>query len=342
MIASKMIRRFSFRFARPTTLAAAALLVATLAPSLRAQQQAAAQTQQRQQQPEFIRQGQQLMREGKLDDALALYQDTLKSSPDSLPANLAAGSVLDLLGKSEEARKYFEKAIEVADTPERKAMADRSMAMSYAFEANCTKAIEYEQKTLDFYASTKDFYQQGEMADEGARVCLDSDDLRNTYPAEHVALAAEWYQRGHDLGLKEPDIKPERVDLWNFRWENAQARIAARRGQKAEAEKHVAAAKAIFDKGKIPEQAPFVPYLEGYVAFFLQDYKAALDDLLKANQRDAFIQCLLGRTYEKLGEKEKAIEFYNKAADAISHNPPAAYAVPFSRKRLASLEERAK
>ena len=49
-----------------------------------------------QQQPEFIKQGQQLMREGKLDAALALYRQTLQTSQDSLPANMAAGSVLPL------------------------------------------------------------------------------------------------------------------------------------------------------------------------------------------------------------------------------------------------------
>jgi thioredoxin-like negative regulator of GroEL len=52
-----------------------------------------------QQQPEFIKQGQQLMREGKLEGALALYRQTLQTSPDSRPANIAAGSVLDLMGK---------------------------------------------------------------------------------------------------------------------------------------------------------------------------------------------------------------------------------------------------
>src|SRR5450759_2460827 len=73
------------------------------------------------QQPEFVKQGQQLIREGKPDDALALYRKTLQTSPDSIPANVAAGSVLDLMGKGEEARKYFTKAIDVADTPEGKA-----------------------------------------------------------------------------------------------------------------------------------------------------------------------------------------------------------------------------
>src|ERR1700752_2043878 len=79
-----------------------------------------------QEQPEFIKQGQQLMREGKLDAALALYRQTLQTSPDSLPANTAAGSVLDLMGQGEEARQYFGKAIQVADTPEHKAMAQRA------------------------------------------------------------------------------------------------------------------------------------------------------------------------------------------------------------------------
>jgi tetratricopeptide (TPR) repeat protein len=256
---------------------------------------------------------------------LALYRKTLQTSPASLPANIAAGSVLDLMGKGDEARKYLSKAIEVADTPEHKAGAQRAMAMSYAFEGICKKTIEHEQQVFDFYGSVKNFFQQGEIADEAARVCIDSGDLD---------AAQKWYKIGHDAGLKEPDIKPARQDLWNFRWEHAQARIAARRGEQADAQKHVAAAQAILDKGTIPEQADFLPYLKGYVAFYVGGYKAALEELGKANQNDPFIQCMIGEAYEKLGDKDKAMEFYRKASTASSHNPPAAYAVPFARKKL--------
>jgi tetratricopeptide (TPR) repeat protein len=280
------------------------------------------------QQPEFIKQGQQLMREGKLDDALALYSQTLQTSPNSLPANIAAGSVLDLTGQGAEARQHFGKAIQVADTPEHKAMAQRAMAMSYAFEGNCTKTVQYEQQVFNYYGSVKDFFRQGETADEAARVCIDSGDLDTAY---------HWYEIGHETGLKEPDIKPARRDLWEFRWEHAQARIAARRGNQAEAQKHVAAAKAILDNGTNPEQAQFLPYLQGYVAFYAGDYKAALQELLKANQNDAFIQCMIGQTYEKLGDEEKALEYYRKASTAIAHNPAAAYAIPLARKKLSSL-----
>jgi tetratricopeptide (TPR) repeat protein len=277
------------------------------------------------QQPGFVRQGQQLIRDGKAQEALELYQRTLQTSPDSVPANIAAGSVLDLMGKGEEARKYFSKAIENADTPEQKAGAQRAMAMSYAFERNCSKAIEYEEQVFDFYGSVKNFFQQGEIADEVARVCIDSGDLD---------AAQKWYKIGYDTGLQEPDIKPARQDLWSFRWEHAQARIAARRGEQAEAQKHVAAAKSILDKSTNPEQAAFFPYLKGYVAFYAGDHKAALDELSKANQNDPFIQCMIGQTYEKLGEKDKATEYYRKASTASSHNPPAAYAVPFAKKKL--------
>ena len=281
-----------------------------------------------QQQPEFIKQGQQLMREGKLDAALALYRQTLQTSQDSLPANMAAGSVLDLMGQGEEARQYLGKAIQVADTPEHKAMAQRAMAMSYAFEGNCKKTIQHEQAAFNYYGSVKDFFRQGEIADEAARVCIDSGDLETAY---------DWYKTGHETGLKEPDIKPARKDLWEFRWEHAQARIAARRGNQAEAQKHVAAAKTILDKGTNPEQAQFLPYLQGYVAFYGGDYKTALEELLKANQNDGFIQCMVGQTYEKLGDKEKALEYYRKASTAIAHNPAAAYAVPLAKKKVSSL-----
>jgi|SRR5580693_7793208 hypothetical protein len=61
-----------------------------------------------QQQPVYIREGQQLLREGKFDEALALYRKTLETSPNSVPANIAAGSVLDLMGQGEEAQVYCE------------------------------------------------------------------------------------------------------------------------------------------------------------------------------------------------------------------------------------------
>jgi len=241
---------------------------------------------------------------------------------------------LDLQGKGAEARALLEKAIASASTPAAKANEERTMAMSWAFEGNCAKTGEYEQKVIDYWVTQEAanprnaFYQEGEMADEAARVCIDAGDLD---------AAARWYKKGHDFGLKEPNISPDRSALWEFRYEHALARLAARRANRAEAEKYVAAAKTALDKmtDLRAQQQEFLPYLTGYVAFYLGDYKTALADLEKA-QSDPFIMCLIGQTYEKLGENDKAMEYYRKAASARAHNPPAAYAVPFAKKKLGS------
>ncbi|HMD70089.1 MAG TPA: hypothetical protein VKF41_02030 [Bryobacteraceae bacterium] len=242
---------------------------------------------------------------------------------------------LDLDGKGAEARVLFQKDIDSASNPAAKANAQRAMAMSWAFEGNCSKTGEYEQMVIDYWVTQeKDaphnaFYQEGEVADEAARVCIDSADLD---------AAARWYKKGRDLGLKEPEpmTPPDRRELWEYRYEHALARIAARRGNRVEAERHVAAARAALDKMsqlKQPQEV-FLPYLNGYVAYYLGDYGTALAELQNASQNDPFIQCLLGQTYEKLGQKDQAMECYKKAAATKAHNPPAAFARPFARKKL--------
>ena len=183
---------------------------------------------------------------------------------------------------------------------------------------------------MAYWAAKPDYYQQGEMANEAARVCIEAGDFK---------AAEKWYRKGTELGLQEPDIKLDRTALWNFRLEHALARLAARRGEKAEAFKHVAAAKAVLDSNAdmAKAQAAFFPYLTGYVALYTGDPKTAVDDLQKANQNDPFIQCLLGQAYEKTGQKEKAMELYRKASQTTAHNPPAAYAIPFASKKLGSV-----
>jgi tetratricopeptide (TPR) repeat protein len=278
---------------------------------------------------ELVRQAQQLTRDNNLGEALAQYQRELQASPDSIAANTGAGIVLDLMGRSADAKRYFTKAIEAAPTPLAKANAQRAMAMSYAFENDCANTAKLEEQVFGYYLSVKDFYNQGEILNEAARVCIEAGDFDT---------AEALYKRGRDAGMKEPGIAPDRTALWQFRTEHALARLAARRHQTAEAAHHVAAAKAILDAN--PEmakaQAVFFPYLTGYVAFYAGEYKTALNDFQQANQSDPFIQVLIGQTYEKLGDKTQALEFFRKAATTTGHNPPAAFARPFAAKKLAT------
>ncbi len=199
------------------------------------------------------------------------------------------------------------------------------MAISYAFEHKAQDAAKYEQDVFDSQLAAKDYYAAGETADELARIYIESGDLDNAY---------KWYQTGYETGLKQPDITDSRKNVWGFRWENAQARIAARKGNREEAQKHVDAAKTYLDKANDPQQQSFYPYLTGYVAFYEGDYKTAIADLQNANQRDPFILSLLAQSYEKTGDKTQAMELYRKILTFNMHNPTNAFARPLAKEKV--------
>lgn len=299
-----------FHFLRSPTLCAVALPIALYSFS--------AQTPAPQASSELMREGQQRLRDGRPDEAVAIFRRAVEASPQSFSANNQLGVALDLTGNYAEARGQFGKALELAANPQQKAQAQRSMAMSYAFEGDCVNAVKFEAPVYEMQLAEKNFFDAGEVANELARVCLD---------AGNVDEAEKWYRTGHDAGLREPEIKADRKDLWEFRWEHAQGRIAARRGNKSEAARHVAAARAILDRGTNPQQTQFFPYLAGYVALYTGDATTAIAELQKANQSDPFILCLIGEAYEKLGQRDQAAAYYRKASDAATaHNPPSAYA----------------
>lgn len=276
---------------------------------------------------ELVKQARKLNSEGKQDEAIELYKQAVHASPKLVEAFLGAGAAFDLKGDYAEARHHFDRAIELATTPEAKAQALRSMAMSYAFEGKAKEAAKYEQQVFDADMAKQDFAGAAEIANEQARLSLESGDLDDAH---------KWYQLGHETALRKTDLKPEEKDLWDFRWEHALARIAARRGQHAEAEKHVVAAKALLDKGGNPQQAQFYPYLVGYVAFYGGDYKTAIAELQKGNQRDPFILSLLAQSYEKSGDTAQAMELYRKIMTINIHNPTGAFARPLAKQKLAA------
>ncbi|SPE32260.1 conserved hypothetical protein [Candidatus Sulfopaludibacter sp. SbA3] len=271
--------------------------------------------------------GAQLINTGHFAEALAAFEATLRTDPKSVAANNGAAVALDLMGRYREAQPYFTAAIKASRTPLEKALAERAMAIGYGFAGDCGNAEKLEKRAFEFYVETLDFPNAGDVADEIGRLCLDAGDFER---------ASEWYQKGHDQGMQEPNISQTRTDLWEFRLAHARARIAAQRGRIAEARKQAQKARAILDHGRIPDQEEFFPYLQGYLSFYASDYAEALSALNRASHTDPFIQCLIARTYEALGDRARAMAFYQKAAAATAHSVPAAYAQPFARRKLAS------
>lgn len=246
------------------------------------------------------------------------------------PGPLQQAARLDHEGRGSEARAILQAFIDTVSDPAQKAQAYRRMAMSYAFEGDCANTIKYEQMVIDYWRTREEaepqnaFFQQGEMANEGARVCIDAGDLET---------AEQWYRKGYELGLKEPEPRTHPKSLWEFRLAHALARIAARRGDKATAEQYVREARRILDSdpAMAEQQERFYPYLVGYVALYTGDLDTAEEQLRKAiampgSQNDPFFHWLLATTLEKKGQKDEAEQLYRKAWDlATANNPPAAF-----------------
>jgi tetratricopeptide (TPR) repeat protein len=271
-----------------------------------------------------VKEARLLTGQGKLEEALAQYQKAMAASPAMYEAHAGAGATLDLMGKYVEARKHFTKAIDVA-SPEQKGGALRSMAVSYAFERDAKGAITYAKQAFDLEMATPDLIGAAEVANELARLCLESGDFDN-------ALA--WYKTGYETAMKQPALSDSAKALWAFRWHNAQARLQARKGNHKGALAHAAMAKAELDKGTNPGQAAFLPYLNGYVAFYASDWKTAIEELKKAQPGDPFVLSLLAQAYEKTGDTAAATELWRKIMTITMHNPTNAFARPEARKRV--------
>jgi tetratricopeptide (TPR) repeat protein len=246
---------------------------------------------------------------------------------------------LDRQGKHAEARAVLQRLIDQAPEPADRAAAQRRMAMSYGFEGDCANAVRYHEMVIAYWVTREQaepqnaFYQQGEMANESARVCIDAGELET---------AERMYRRGWELGLKEPEPREHPRSLWDYRLAHALGRLAARRGDQVEAQRQVAEARRILDSDPTmaENQERFFPYLAGYVALYANDLATAEAELTKAvamrgNDRDPFMHCLLAMTYEKLGQQDRAKALYQRAYDmATAHNPPSAFARPFARRKL--------
>jgi tetratricopeptide (TPR) repeat protein len=243
---------------------------------------------------------------------------------------LQSATQLDLQGKTTEARALIQSVIDSSSLPAGKAAAQRAMAMSYAFDGDCENTVKYEMMVIDYWKTREvaepqnAFYQEGEMANEAARVCIDVGKLD---------VAEKWYRLGSEYGLKETAPQTHSKALWEYRLSHALGRLAARRGNKLEAQRQVDVARKLLDADSTmrAQQERFFPYLAGYVALYTNDIAAAERLLAGAveipgNQNDPFMRYLLGLAYEKTGKAAEARAAYEKAWGlATAHNPPAAF-----------------
>jgi len=264
---------------------------------------------------------------GQHDEAIALYRQVLAKDARSYEAHYGIARALDLKGSYAEAREHFARAIDLARDEGARDQALRMMGVSWTFVGNAKQATPFFKRVFDRRLDARDFAGAAEEANEIGRVLLELGDLNG---------AQQWYRSGFDTAGRVARQSAADRDLAALRWAHAQARIAIRRGNRAEAERQMAVVKSLVDKGANPDQRVQYPYLAGYVAFYAKDYRKAVAELQQADQEDPFILLLTAEAYEQLGEASRAREDYRKVLSSNSHAVNNAFARPVAERKLAS------
>lgn len=261
---------------------------------------------------------------GRHAEALALFEKAIASDPKLVNAHLGAGRALDLLGRHADARRHFAHAIELA-TGDARAQPLSAMAVSHAFEGDAAEAAKFYGKLFDERMAAGNAAAAAGTANALARVYLETGDVAN---------AEKWYRTGSETAKQIKEAPERERDLWLMRWYNAQGRIAARRGNTAEARKHAASLSELLAKGQNEDERPQYHYLLGYIALEAGEYDAAIAELAKANPADPFVLGLIGRAYEKKGDAANARAYYEKVLASPAHSLNAAFARRWARAYL--------
>lgn len=272
--------------------------------------------------PSQIESAEKQIADGDLAGGVRALEKVVAAAPGSFDARLALGRALDLDGRYAAARRHLEAAVKLASDDDQRNTALTTLGISYAFESRADDAARYYQRAFDARMRADDREAAAALANALGRIYLESGNL---------GKAAEWYRTGLETAKEISHLPAGQRALWEMRWHNAQGRIAARRGNKAEAAKHAAAAKALLDRGGNENQRPFYPYLLGYIAFFSRDYRQAIDELSKGDQEDPFVLGLLAQAYRRLGDRDKAAEYYRKVMASTAHSINAAFSRPLAR-----------
>lgn len=261
---------------------------------------------------------------GRHAEALALFEKAIASDPKLVNAHVGAGRALDMLGRHADARRHFAQAIELA-TGDARAQPLSAMAVSYAFEANAAEAAKFYGKLFDERMAAGNAAAAAGTANALARVYLETGDIAN---------AVKWYRTGYETAKQIKDLPERERDLWLMRWHNAQGRIAARRGNAAEARKYAASLHELLAKGQNEDERPQYQYLLGYVALEAGEYDRAIAELEKGNLSDPFVLGLIARAYEKKGDAANARAYYEKVLASPLHGLNSAFARRWARAYL--------
>ena len=268
--------------------------------------------------------------DGKGDKARAAFEKALAVGPRSPRAEaLLAGDEL-LKGRYEKARAMYEsveKGLPKGAVP----FAVRfGVTFSYLYEQNVDAALT----SLKTYLAE---YKAGGLDQQFPEVFVWNAIARINLENGRVEEAMKAYEQGY-VSVPGSKIPEDQKKTWLGRLHHGKARTLARMGKHDVAWAEAETVKKMIEDGGEPAKQfwPAYHYLAGYLKLEAGQYDAAIEHLKQADGDDPFHTLLLGRAYEKAGNKAEARKAYEKVVASQAPGLERALAYPEAKRKLAA------
>lgn len=305
-----------------------------------------------------------LVRSQKANEALPILSDLAAKYPDERMVQMMLGQVKMNAGNLGEARKHFQRAIELdGTTPRAHAMLgniallegdykrardvyQKSLAMkpeksvpffpyagiafSYVYEGQYEPAIKSMEKFRDDYVASgaNANFPEVFIWNSIARMYLES---------ERPEKALEAYKMGY-AAVEKSSLPDDQKAVWRGRLLHGNARALARLGKHDEAWKQADSIKTMIEQGgeEAKQYWPAYHYMAGYLMYEKGDYAKAIEHMAQADLTDPFHLLILARSYEKAGDQANAQKHYKMILDSSQFGIERAIAYPEAKKKIKS------
>ena len=269
--------------------------------------------------------------EGRLDEAKAAYLKALAMDGTTPRVHAFLGNVLSLRTDYAGAREHFKHALERKAEGTAPGAIHFGHALTYVYEGKVDDALSALRTFADEYRRTGG---QAGLPEVFIWNAIGRINLENGRLPEAMAAYEKGFESVPGSSISERDKK-----LWTGRLHHGRGRTLARMGKHAEARKEAETLKKMIDEAG-EDGKDFVPayhYLAGYIELEAGNAKGAVEHLKQADQSDPFHLLLLGRAYEKLGDKQEARATYEKVVAVRQQGLDRALSYPEAKKTLAAL-----
>ena len=303
-----------------------------------------------------------LARSPKPEESLPIFLDLAKQFPEERMVQMLLGQVYTGIGKFDEAKAAFDRAVQLDGSTPRaytflgniallkgdygkardlfKVSMSRQAANSapfgpnygtaftYVYQGQIKEAIKTLQAYADLYVKTgqEKVFPSVFIWNSIARLYLEYGDANE---------AIKYYEKGYAT-VPNSSIDAMQKKIWLGRLHHGKGRALAKLGKADEAWKEAEMIKTMIEEGGEDGKQfwPSYHYIAGYLKLEAGDTAAALEHLKQTDLTDPFHKLLLARAYDKAGDQAAAQKLYKEITEFKGVTIERAIAFPEAKKKL--------